>query len=210
VDDHPIMREGLSQFISHTEDLEVCGESGDIRSARSMCEKLLPDLILMDISLGEANGLELIKDLHAANPKVLILALSMHDEILYAERVLRAGGRGYLMKEEGGEKLLKAIRHVLSGQIYVSEKMSSRILESVSSGKSKQNGSPLGSLTDREFEVFQLLGEGKSTQEIAQALHLSPKTVEVHRLHVKTKLGVRTASELIRYAVRWIETGNEK
>ena len=130
----------------------------------------------------------------------------MHDESLYAERVLRAGGRGYIMKQEGGKKMMQAIRTVLNGQIYVSEKMSAKILESFSGRRSETNRSPIEKLTDREFEVFQMIGQGKGTRQIAQALHLSVKTVEVHRLHIKSKLELQDAPSLVRYAVRWVET----
>ena len=155
-------------------------------------------------------GLELIKDLHALHPELRVLVVSMHDESLYAERVLRAGGRGYVMKQEGGRKLMEAIRHVLSGQIYVSEKMSARILEIFSGGRRDGTGSPVGRLTDREFEVFQLIGQGKGTREIAEHLKLSVKTVEVYRARIKEKLGIKSATDLVRFAVRWadVQTGN--
>jgi DNA-binding NarL/FixJ family response regulator len=147
----------------------------------------------------------LIKDIHVLCPKVLILVVSMHDESLYAERVLRAGARGYIMKQEGGKKLVEAIRQVLSGHIYVSDKMSAHILEIFSGRRSENAGSSVERLSDREFEVFQLIGEGKGTREIADHLHLSVKTVEVHRANIKEKLKVNTATDLIRYAVRWSE-----
>ena len=142
------------------------------------------------------------------HPGVAVLVISMHDESLYAERVLRAGGRGYIMKQEGGMKLLEAIRQVLGGQIYVSEKMSARILEIFSGRRSEASRSPVENLTDREFEILQLIGQGKGTRQIAEQLHLSVKTVEVHRVNIKTKLKVNSASELIRFAVRWVETQN--
>ena len=169
-----------------------------------------PDLALVDISLPDKSGLELIKDLHALYPELRVLVVSMHDESLYAERVLRAGGRGYLMKQAGGKKLMEAIRHVLSGQIYLSEKMSARILEIFSGGRRDGGGSPVGQLTDREFEVFQLIGQGKGTREIAGYLHLSVKTVEVYRANIKEKLGIKSATDLVRFAVRWadVQTGN--
>ena len=183
VDDHPMMRQGLAQLVNNE-----------------------PDLVLADITLPDKSGIELIKDIQAIHPGLAVLVISMHDESLYAERVLRAGGRGYIMKQEGGKKLMEAIRQVLSGQIYVSEKMSARILESFSGRRSPgADKSPVENLTDREFEVFQLIGQGKGTRQIAEKLHLSVKTVEVHRVNIKTKLKLQSATELIRFAVRWVE-----
>jgi DNA-binding NarL/FixJ family response regulator len=156
--------------------------------------------------LPDKNGLELIKDIRAVKPELPLLIVSMHDEALYAERVLRAGARGYIMKQEGGKKLLQAIRQVLTGQIYVSEKMSARILETFSGNRADQSSSPVARLSDREFEVFQLIGQGKGTKEIAQHLNLSVKTVEVHRANIKEKLSLTTATDLVRFAVRWTES----
>ncbi|MBM3875723.1 MAG: response regulator transcription factor [Verrucomicrobia bacterium] len=206
VDDHPIMREGLAQLINHEPDLSVCGEAESSEQAVSAVEKLRPDLVLADITLPGKSGVELIKDLQALRPGLAVLVLSMHDESLYAERVLRAGGRGYIMKQEGGRKLMEAIRHVLGGQVYVSARMSARILELFSGQPAESERSPLAKLTDREFEVYQLIGAGKSTRDVAGQLHLSVKTVEVHRANIKKKLGVRSAPELVRHAVRWVET----
>ena len=186
-------------------DLTVCCEADTAGQALDAISKGKPDLALVDISLPDKNGLELIKDLRVLCPDVPILVVSMHDETLYAERVLRAGGRGYVMKQEGGKKLMAAIRQVLNGQIYVSEKMSAKILE-VFSGRSKPGGSPVERLSDREFEVFQLIGAGKGTREIADHLHLSVKTIEVHRANIKEKLNVKSATDLIRHAVRWAES----
>jgi DNA-binding NarL/FixJ family response regulator len=161
--------------------------------------------MIVDISLPGKSGLELIKDIHVLRPEALILVVSMHDEALYAERVLRAGARGYIMKQEGGRRLMEAIRHVLNGQVYVSEKMSAKILEIFSGRRSQVGSSPVERLSDREFEVFQLIGEGKGTRDIAGHLHLSVKTVEVHRAKIKEKLNLKTATDLVRYAVRWAE-----
>jgi len=152
----------------------------------------------------DKNGLEVIKDIQAQKSGLPILVVSMHDEALYAERVLRAGARGYIMKQEGGKKLLLAIRQVLNGQIFVSEKMSARILE-IFAGRRKDSTSPMERLSDREFEVFQLIGQGKGTREVAAYLHLSVKTVEVHRANIKQKLKLKTATDLVRHAVRWAE-----
>ncbi len=168
------------------------------------------DLALLDISLPDKNGLELIKDIRALCPELPMLVVSMHDEMIYAERVLRAGGRGYIMKQEGGEKFLAAIRQVLAGQVYVSQNMSARILE-VFSGRQPDNfSSPVRRLSDREFEVFQLIGQGIGTREIADKLHLSIKTVEVHRANIKEKLALKTATELVRYAVRWVDSQGQR
>ena len=200
-----MMRQGLAQLISNEPDLAVGGEADTAGQALDLVASRKPDLVLLDISLPDKNGLELIKDLHACCPEVLILVVSMHDEALYAERVLRAGARGYIMKQEGGKKLMEAIRQVLSGRIYVSEKMSARILEIFSGRRADAIVSPVEQLSDREFEVFQLIGEGKGTRDIAGHLHLSVKTVEVHRANIKAKLKIRTATDLVRYAVRWTE-----
>lgn len=204
VDDHPMMREGLAQLINHEADLAVCGEAGSSLEALDAIGKLKPDLVLADISLPDKSGLELIKDLLALHPKLSVLVISMHDESLHAERVLRAGGRGYIMKQEGGNKMMQAIRQVLSGQIYVSEKMSARILETFT-GHSQTDRSPMEKLTDREFEIFQLIGEGKGTRDIAEQLHLSVKTVEAHRANIKKKLQLKDGTELVQQAVRWVE-----
>lgn len=206
VDDHPMMRQGLAALINNEKDLSVCCEAESASQAMEAVADEKPDLVIADITLPDKSGLELIKDMQALHPGVRILVVSMHDESLYAERVLRAGGRGYIMKQEGGKRLMEGIRQVLAGQIYVSEKMSKHILEIFSGQRSASGGSTVEKLTDREFEVFQLIGAGKSTREIADKLHLSVKTVEVHRLHIKEKLEIKTSAELIRFAVRWVET----
>ena len=206
VDDHPIMRQGLALLINHEPDLNACCEAENARQAMEAIAQGQPDLVLADISLPDKNGLELIKDIQALYPGLPVLVLSMHDESLYAERVLRAGGRGFIMKQEGGKKLMEAIRQVLGGQIYVSEKMSAKILETFS-GQRPASGRPsVEQLTDREFEVFHLIGRGLGTSQIAGKLHISVKTVEVHRVNIKEKLQLKTAPELIHYAVRWVES----
>jgi DNA-binding NarL/FixJ family response regulator len=205
VDDHPMMRQGLAQLIDNEPDLKVIAEADTGGQGLDIVVKEKLDLAVLDISLPDRNGLELIKDIRSVKPELPVLIISMHDEALYAERVLRAGARGYIMKQEGGHKLLQAIRQVLTGQIYVSEKMSARILETFSGRKSEQSASPVAKLSDREFEVFQLIGQGKGTKEIAQHLNLSVKTVEVHRAKIKEKLSLLTATDLVRYAVRWTE-----
>ena len=206
VDDHPMMRQGLVQLIDNESDLAVSGEAETAEQAISMVNQSRPDLILADISLTGKSGLELLKDLQALEPGLPVLVISMHDESLYAERVLRAGGRGYIMKQEGGKQIMQAIRHVLSGQIYVSPKISGKILELFSGRSGNSGGSPVEQLTDRELEIFQLIGHGKGTRQIAEQLHLSVKTVEVHRQHIKEKLKLTDAPSLARYAVQWVES----
>jgi DNA-binding NarL/FixJ family response regulator len=205
VDDHPMMRDGLRALISSEGDLEICGEADDAPQAIEEIEKLKPDLAIVDITLRSTSGLELIKDLQSRAPSVAALVISMHDESLYAERVLRAGGRGYVMKQEGGKKLMEAIRQVLNGQTFVSPKISAKIVDAFS-GRRGESSSPVEQLTDREFAVFQLIGSGLTTKEIAARLHVSAKTVEVHRVNMKKKLKVGTAPELIHFAVRWVES----
>jgi DNA-binding NarL/FixJ family response regulator len=200
-----MMRDGLRALISGESDLEVCGEAEDARTALEQIEKLKPDLVIVDITLRSTSGLELIKDLKARDTDVSALVISMHDETLYAERVLRAGGRGYVMKQEGGKRIMEAIRLVLGGQTCVSPKISARILDSFS-GRQPAGSSPVEQLTDREFEVFRLIGSGLPTKEIAAKLHVSAKTVEVHRVNIKQKLNLGTAAELMRFAVRWVES----
>jgi DNA-binding NarL/FixJ family response regulator len=204
VDDHPMMREGLAQLVDHEPDLVVEAQADSAGQALRLVEKAVPDLLVVDISLPDKSGLELIKDVHTLLPGLPILVVSMHDESLYAERVLRAGGRGYIMKQEGGKKLMEAIRQVLAGRIYVSEKISAKILENYS-GRRPDSQSPVEKLSDREFEVFQLLGQGQGTREIAKQLHLSVKTVEVHRANIRKKMELANGGELVRYAIRWNE-----
>jgi len=203
VDDHPMTRAGLIHVINHQPDLIVCGEAESAAQALDILDSSRPDLLLIDITLPGKSGLELIKDVKAMHPELLMLVISMHDESLYADRVLRAGARGYITKHEGGEKLMEAIRRVLSGKIYVSESMSAHILEIFSGGQTGLDRSSIEKLSDREFEVFESLGEGLSSQQIAKRLHLSAKTVDAHRANIKTKLNIKTTAELISYAARW-------
>ncbi len=206
VDDHPFMRVGLAALIERQPDLIVCGEAGNPTEAFQQVAATKPDLVLTDLTMPGRSGLEFIKDLLAAAPGLSVLVISMHDESVYAERALRAGARGYIMKEAGGERLMTAIRRVLGGEVYVSPGMSARLLESLSGVRPRGSSSPIKKLSDREFEVFQLIGQGKSTRDIAAQLHLSPKTVDVHRANIKEKLELRDATALIRHAVRWVET----
>lgn len=199
-----MVREGVAEIISHEPDLDVCGTATTANEGLDAMNKLKPDLVIVDITLPGKNGIEFIKDARAMNPQLRILVMSMHDESLYADRVLRAGGRGYIRKQEGGDKLIDAIRRVLRGEIVVSEKMTDRLLEKFSGRTTME--SPLEGLSDRELDVFQLIGQGKTMKQIAGELHLSPKTVEVHRAHIREKLGTASAAELISYAARWIQT----
>jgi len=206
VDDHPLTSEGLAGVINRESDLEVCGLTGNPAEALSALVKFNPDLMVTDMTMPGRSGIEFLKDVHAMRPELPMLVLSMHDETLYAERALRAGARAYVMKDAGSEKVLEVIRLVLSGQSYVSPQMSARMLDAVTGRRPRGSSSPIEKLSDREFEVFRLLGSGKSTKEVAQALHLSPKTVDVHRGRIKEKLQLKDASSLIHHAVRWVET----
>lgn len=205
VDDHPFMRAGLALLIDKQPDLMVGGEAGTAAEAMAAVAKGGLDLVLSDITMPGRSGLELIKDLQAVNEALPVLVVSMHDETIYAERVLRAGARGYIMKEAGGQAMLTAIRQVLAGEIYVSAKVSARILEAMTGRKPRGSSSPIEKLSDREFEVFKLIGHGRSTRDIAEQLQLSPKTVDVHRANIKEKLQLADTTALVRQAVRWVE-----
>jgi DNA-binding NarL/FixJ family response regulator len=202
VDDHPMMREGLRGVIDREPDLRVCGGVADARQALAAVQKLLPDLVLLDVNLPGKSGLELVKDLLALQPGLKILAISMHDESLYASRMLRAGARGYITKQEPSEELIRALRLVINDQMYASRDVSQSILRRFS-GQPEQNQSPLEILTDREFGVFQLLGQGASNREISRQLHVAVKTVAVHAANIRRKLQLKNTSQLIRYAVQW-------
>lgn len=210
VDDHPMTRAGLVHLINHQPEMVVDGEAEDAAQALDLLASKRPDLMLIDITLPGKSGLELIKDVKAMHPDLPMLVLSMHDESLYADRVLRAGARGYITKHEGGDKLMGAIRHVLSGRIYVSESMSAHILEIFSGGQTGIDRSSIQKLSDREFEVFEALGEGLSSHEIAKKLHLSAKTVDAHRANIKTKLKINTTAELISFSARWTATRSKQ
>jgi DNA-binding NarL/FixJ family response regulator len=203
LDDHAIVRDGLNELINRAAEMEVCGQTGDAFTALELAASTQPDLALVDISIGGKNGLEFIKDLHVQHPQIAILALSAHDETLYAERVLRAGGRGYVMKSEGSGRLIAAIRQVLAGEIAVSPRVVSKAINMFSGNHPEI--SPVEQLSDRELEIFQFTGQGKDSTSIADALHICPKTVEVHRSHIRKKLRIATTSEMISYAARWIE-----
>ncbi len=210
VDDHPFMRAGLAQLIDHQPDLMVCGEAGNPAEAFLELGRHAPDLMLSDLTMPGRSGLEFIKDVHALHSKLPILMVSMHDEAIYAERSLRAGARGYIMKEAGGDNLLAAVRQLLRGEVYLSPRMSAKVFDSISSHRPRGSSSPIQKLTDREFEVFQLIGHGKSTRDVAAQLHLSPKTVDVHRGHIKEKLDLTSSTALVRHAVRWVEAAGRE
>ena len=201
VDDHPLMREGLCGVIGHEPDMIVCGVAENARQAMEAVPRLAPDLALVDITLPGKNGLELVKDFKAMYPHLAILAISMHDESLYAERMLRAGANGYITKQQPPEELVRAIRLVLGNNLYVSKEVSEKLLRRFS-GQPAKSQSPMEILTDREFEILQAIGEGKSPKEIAQQLHISGKTVAVHSANVRQKLNLRSTAQLIRFAVQ--------
>lgn len=203
VDDHPIVRQGLCELITPEEDLTVCGEAEDAATALRQIEDTQPDLVMVDISLRDSNGIELIKDLKIRCPQVPVLVLSMHDESFYAERVLRAGARGYITKEEATEGVIAAIRKVLQGEVYLSDKMASKVLSKLVTGTGEAGRLSVDSLTDRELQVFELIGQGVGTRQIAERLHLSAKTVESHRSNIKRKLQLDGAAELLRHAIQW-------
>ena len=204
VDDHPILRRGLAQLINQEADMMVCGEAEDAPKAFEAVSTLQPDVAVFDISLKGGNGIELIKNVKARFPDLPILVLSMHDESLYAERALRAGSLGYIMKEEAIEQVLVAIRRVLLGEIFLSDKMKAKMLQQLANGKAKAFVSPIEHLTDRELEVFRLIGEGRSTRQIAGELHLSVRTVEAYREYIKGKLNLKNATELVQHAFHWV------
>jgi DNA-binding NarL/FixJ family response regulator len=205
VDDHPIVRKGLSQLINQEADLVVCGEAPDAQSALELLKKLKPDLAIVDISLQGVDGIELIKNIRARYGNLPVLVVSMHDESLFAERALRVGARGYIMKQEAIEKMMEAIRRVLKGELYVSERVSAGIVKRFIDGKSESACSPEELLSDRELEVFQLVGQGFGTRQIAEQLHVSVKTVEAYRANIKEKLNLSSATELVKHAIHWTE-----
>lgn len=207
IEDHTLMREGLIQLVNSQPDLEVVAEAADAAKGLDAVLATEPDVAIIDITLPGRNGLELIKDIRAQRPEQIILVISMHDESLYAERALKAGAKGYLMKDADRGTFIDAIRRVMEGGFYVSEKMSAEIFASFA-GKSQGTKAGVSRLSDREFEIFELLGQGLGTQDIAHRLGISPKTVEVHRAHIREKLEMPTGAAVVRFAVRWIETRN--
>jgi DNA-binding NarL/FixJ family response regulator len=210
VDDHPIVRQGLIKLIEQEEGLEVCGEAGSVGEALGEIQQKGPDVILVDISLEDSNGLELIKTIDDLGLQIPTLVLSMHDESLYAEHALKAGASGYVMKQAASNTLIQAIEKVLDGEIYVSKTMSSQMLKMAfrSSGEKQRSGTDALSL--RELEVFELIGRGNSTREIAEQLNLSVKTIETYRAHIKEKLQLRSGTELMHRAIHWVENESHR
>lgn len=203
VDDHPIVRHGMKMLIDQEKDLVTCGEVATAEEALEALDSLHPEVAVVDISLSGTDGLELIKRIRATHPALPVLAVSMHDENFYAERVLRAGGRGYLMKQEATDKIIQAIHRVLRGEIYVSERMSSRLIGQLVRGHADSGEGPVNRLTDRELEVFRMIGRGRSTRQIAEDLRISIKTVEAYRAHIKEKLQLKTSHQLVQHAIEW-------
>lgn len=210
VDDHPIVRQGLGLLINREPDMIVCGAAEEAQSALRAIPSLQPDVLVVDISLTGPDGLELVKTIRTRDANMPILVLSMHDESIYAERALRAGANGYIMKQEATEKVLVAIRRILRGDVYLSDRVSSKMLQNYVRGSSTARESPVADLSDRELEVFRLVGEGHGTRQIAEELHLSVKTVETYQAHIKEKLSLRNARELVQHAIEWhlTEKGN--
>ena len=207
IDDHPVVRHGLIELINREPDLTVCGEADDVQTALSAVQALTPDMAIVDISLKATNGVEFIKSARLLNPQLLILVLSVHDEMLYAERALRAGARGYVMKQEATDHLINAVRRVFAGEISVSERMVCRLLKLMAGGAA--DGGPASSLrilSDRELQIYELIGSGVTTRQIAKKLNLGIKTVETHRAHIKEKLDLKTATELMQHAVHWVQS----
>ena len=204
VDDHPLFRDRLSQLINHELDMEVCGESETAEQAIQLIRRLTPDLVIVDITLKGSSGLELIKGIRALSIGIPVLILSMHEESLYAERALRAGASGYITKNQAADEVLAAIRRVLTGEIYLSEKMTSVFLRSLTTTGAKSMPRPVDRLADRELEVLELIGRGNTTRQIADKLQLGPATVDTYRARIKEKMILRNATELQHFAIRWV------
>ncbi len=203
-DDHPIVLEGMVRFIEREKDLSICGKAEDASEVLEAISKFTPDLTVVDLSLKSGDGLELIKDIRLRFPKLPVLVVSMHEELIYAERSIRAGAKGYIMKSEATEEIIIAIRQILNGKTYISERMQSIMLERYITGLSPGT-SPIDCLSDREIKVFELIGRGLETRKIAEVLKISVKTVESHRLHIKEKFKIKKSSELFKYAFQWLE-----
>jgi DNA-binding NarL/FixJ family response regulator len=207
VDDHPIVRQGLAELVNCQDDMVHCGDAADYAEALDMVARTAPDVAIVDISLRDSNGIDLIRELHSRHPALTVLVLSMHDESFYFERVLKAGARGYITKDEASETVISAIRKVLEGQMYVSQQMASKVFSKLATGKSDRPAKPEDKLSDRELQVFELIGNGLPTREIAERLNVAVKTVESHRENIKRKLDISNAAELLQRAVRWMQNG---
>ena len=210
VDDHPLVREWLATLINQQSDLQICGEADSAPKALALIDTLKPDVAIVDISMEGGSGIELLKNVKTSHPYVLLIVLSMHDESLYAERALRAGARGYIMKREATKGVLQGIRAVLAGKLYLSDKMAIKMAEKFVVGGSKASRTGIETLSDRELEVFQLLGRGLSTRQIGEELHVSFKTVQAFCARIKDKLKLASATELLREAVRWHDSQEQK
>jgi DNA-binding NarL/FixJ family response regulator len=205
VDDHPIVRRGFASLLASEADLEVCGEAGDGAAALAILDQAAPDVALVDVSLGGTSGIDLIKDLKDRATKLAVLVVSMHDQLLYADRSLRAGAAGYVQKDEASEVIVRAIRIVAGGGMYVSEAVSNYLVQRWATNGAPRDDSPLAGLSDRELHVLELMGRGLGTRAIAEQLHISVKTVESYRARLKEKMNLRSGTELVRFAVRWAE-----
>jgi DNA-binding NarL/FixJ family response regulator len=205
VDDHPLVREWLTNLLNQQLDFQVCGETGNAPEALQLVGAARPDIAIVDITLANGSGLELIKSIKASHSAVAVLVLSMHDEMLYAERALRAGASGYIMKSEATQKIIQAVRAVLNGDVYVSSKVASSLAQKMIGGKKMDIALPVSELSDRELEVFQLLGRGFSTRQISEHLHVGFKTVQSYSARIKEKLNLANINELMREAIRWHE-----
>jgi len=208
VDDHVVVRQGIAQLVNREADLDVCAEAGNADEARELLKKEKVDLAIIDISLPGTSGIELIKMLNEEHPELLMLVMSMHEESLYSDRAFRAGARGYVMKQEATEKLLQAIRKILNGGVYVSDRMQTIMVQRYLNSGLDDKISFIENLTDREFEILRMIGQGMSVAEIAEKLGRSVKTVEAHRANLREKLGLKRAAELARFAAQWVERGN--
>lgn len=208
VDDHPITRGGMVSLLDPEPEVEVVEVAGSVQEALEKTERVHPDIVISDLSMKGRNGLELIKDLKVSHPEIQVIIVSMHDEMLYGERVLRAGGWGYLMKEDAADNLVEAIRKVADGKNYLSSDLSDHLLKRLGPGADFEKESLLMQLTDREMEVFELTGQGQEVSQIAEWLRISERTVEAHRTNARKKLGLADANAFFRYAVRWVESGN--
>jgi DNA-binding NarL/FixJ family response regulator len=206
LDDHTMMRGGMKVFIDSLPDFECCWEAGDCKSAMQKIETDVPDILLVDITLPDRNGLEFIKDVHSIYPGLAMLVVSMHDEAYYAHRALKAGAKGYMMKNMSHDLYESALRRVAGGGSWLSDKMSEEILQAYTSGAKPRMEGGLDALTDREFEIFQMMGDGRGTHEIADALRISPKTVDVHRMNIRSKLKLEDGAAVTRFAIRWVES----
>ena len=210
VDDHPVVRDGLITLIEHEQDFKVCGDADDAAEALKTISELKPDVVIVDIGLKSSDGIELTRNIKTRYPRMPVVVLSIHDESVYAERALHAGASGYLMKEAASNNIITAIRTVLSGEIYVSDQMAKKFLGNAFSRKSDIGADPVAKLSDREFEIFRLIGSGYKVSQIADRMHLSAKTIETYRARIKEKLNITDASKLLRYAIKWVSSDDKK